>query len=232
MSTAPDAPARRMGALYWQLAGALALVALVVAGWLWARAAGLDLAALTPEDVRAFVHAWGRWSAAGAVLLMVVHSFVPLPAEIIAIASGLMFGPLAGTAVTWSGAMLGAVLSYALARWLGLAWARHLIDAQRLDRWRAAFATPSTLLVIRLMPIVSFNLINYGAGLLGVPWWRFLWTTALGILPLTVAFVVLGDHAMYAPWWLWTIVAVAFLALSLLLPLLRRRIARTTVPTR
>ena len=44
-----------------------------------------------------------------------------------------------------------------------------------------------TLLLARLVPVISFNLINYAAGILHVGWWRFLWTTSLGILPITVA---------------------------------------------
>ena len=44
----------------------------------------------------------------------------------------------------------------------------------------------------RLVPVISFNLINYAAGILHVSWWRFLWTTSLGILPITVASVVLA----------------------------------------
>jgi|GEM_PF-6627540 membrane protein DedA with SNARE-associated domain len=35
------------------------------------------------------------------------------------------------------------------------------------------------LLIARLIPIMSFNLINYAAGLAGVPRWTFIWTTRL-----------------------------------------------------
>jgi uncharacterized membrane protein YdjX (TVP38/TMEM64 family) len=80
------------------------------------------------------------------------------------------------------------------------------------------------LLVIRLMPVISFNLVNYAAGLLGVPWWRFLWTTALGILPIIVTMVVLGRELMAAPWWIWGAFALACLALLALLRLTRRNI--------
>jgi hypothetical protein len=48
---------------------------------------------------------------------MVAHSFVPLPAEIIAIANGMVFGAVVGSIITWTGAMLGAICAFALARW-------------------------------------------------------------------------------------------------------------------
>ena len=41
-------------------------------------------------------------------LLMVLHSFVPFPAEFVAMANGMLYGPIWGTVITWSGAMLGA----------------------------------------------------------------------------------------------------------------------------
>ena len=47
----------------------------------------------------------------------------------------------------------------------------------------------------------------------------------LGILPLTVVFVALGERAMFAPWWIWAIVAASCLALTLLLRVVRRRMA-------
>ena len=42
--------------------------------------------------------------------------------------------------------------------------------------------------------MIAFNLVNYAAGLTRVTWWTFTWTTALGILPMTVLMVVLGEQ--------------------------------------
>ncbi|HKC31211.1 MAG TPA: VTT domain-containing protein, partial [Burkholderiales bacterium] len=69
------------------------------------------------------------------------------------------------------------------------------------------------LLLVRLVPLISFNLVNYAAGLLGVGWWTFLWTTALGILPLTVAMVLLGGQILAAPLWAWALGALVLLVL-------------------
>src|SRR5690348_3331152 len=90
--------------------GALAIAALFV---VWRALAQHDIAFadMSPADAQRFAASWGAWSAAVAVLLMVLHSFVPLPAEIIAIANGMLFGIWLGIALTWAGAMLGAVLS-------------------------------------------------------------------------------------------------------------------------
>jgi uncharacterized membrane protein YdjX (TVP38/TMEM64 family) len=197
------------------------LVAGVAGGWLWLRARGIDLAGMSTSDVEALVRGWAPWAWLGSITLMVLHSFVPLPAEIIALANGMLFGPWWGVVVTWVGAMLGAVLAYGLARALGRPAVRGLVPARHWARLEAIPVRAAPLLVIRLMPVISFNLVNYAAGLLGVPWWRFLWTTALGILPIVVTMVVLGRELMAAPWWVWGAFALACLALLGLLRLAR-----------
>lgn len=145
------------------------------------------------------------------VALMVVHCFVPFPAEILALCAGAIFGTLVGTALVWTGAMIGAALSFGLARLLGRAAVVRLLSrsqAASLDAW-AADQGAVTLLISRFVPIIAFNLINYAAGLTQVSWLTFLWTTAIGILPLTTLMVYLGA-AMVALQWEWIFGVSAF----------------------
>ena len=213
-SLAPAIPAIAIALL----AGAAVLV------WLSLRARGIDVTGLTPEEVEGFVGTWGPWSAVGSIVLMVLHSFVPLPSEIIALANGILFGALWGVVVTWVGAMLGAVLAFGFARWLGRPFIRWAVSGTRWRRIEALTAKPSSLLLVRLVPVISFNLINYAAGLMGVSWWTFLWTTALGILPLTIAMVLLGRQLMTAPWWAWLLVVIGVVAAGLSARWLRGRL--------
>jgi uncharacterized membrane protein YdjX (TVP38/TMEM64 family) len=67
------------------------------------------------EDTVALIRSWGAWGVVGSIGLMVAHSFVPFPAELLAIANGMVFGPIAGTVVTWVGAMLGAFAAFGAA---------------------------------------------------------------------------------------------------------------------
>ena len=201
---------------------ALLLIVAAIGGWVWLRARGIDLSGMSAADVEAMVKGWAPWSWLGSIALMVLHSFVPLPAEIIALANGMLFGPWWGMVVTWVGAMLGAVLAYGLARALGRPAVRGFIPARHWARLEAIPVEAGPLLVIRLMPVISFNLVNYAAGLLGVPWWRFLWTTALGILPIVITMVVMGRELMAAPWWTWAAFALACLGLLALLRVVRR----------
>jgi uncharacterized membrane protein YdjX (TVP38/TMEM64 family) len=200
----------------------LPLAALLALLWRALVAAGIDLSTLDERGVEHFVAAWGAWSALISVGVMVLHSFLPLPAEIIPIANGMLFGAVSGVMLTWLGAMLGAVLSFALARKLGRPFVRFVVSERNWERLAGLSPRPSTLLVVRLIPVISFNLVNYAAGLTAVPWWTFLWTTALGILPLTAAMVVMGGQILRAPLWAWPVVAGAVLLLWLWLRRWRR----------
>ena len=47
---------------------------------------------LSTEQIADTIRSWGTWALVGSALLMVAHSFVPLPSEFIAIANGMVFG--------------------------------------------------------------------------------------------------------------------------------------------
>jgi uncharacterized membrane protein YdjX (TVP38/TMEM64 family) len=162
---------------------------------------------LSVAAVERTIRSWGMWGVAASMLLMVLHSFVPFPAEIVAMANGMLYGPWWGTVITWTGAMLGAYLAFGLARWLGRPFVRAMIAErhhEKLDDW-VARQGGGMLFVSRFVPVISFNLINYAAGLTAISWWTFTWATGLGILPLTFLMVLMGDGLWSGETtvWLW-----------------------------
>lgn len=213
MSEPPDAaPRHDLGR--WAVAArrplSLLLVVLVVgyAAAIAMKASGVDIYSIDVQGLATHLRAWGRWTAAASIGLMILHSALPLPGEIIAIANALIYGPLLGAALTWIGAMLGAVAAYSIARYLGRAGAPPPLDRRIRERIETAATRPTTLLALRLVPVISFNLINYAAGLSGVGWWTFLWTTSIGILPMIAGTSYFGQAMLDAPLWAWATVAV------------------------
>ena len=109
----------------------------------------------------------------------------------------MLFGPVAGLALTLLGTVLAALAAFALVRRVGsrfvdrhahrsgVAWVRARLDHSGL----------LTMVSLRLIPAVPFAVLNYAAGLAGVGVLPFLAGTVLGVLPGTVAIVVLGDAA-------------------------------------
>lgn len=207
----------------------IVLIALAaVAGvWLWRLRPG-TLPTVLDGSVAATVAAiqsWGAWGVLGSIALMTAHSFLPFPSEVIALANGMVYGPLWGAVVTWVGAMTGASAAFAVVRQLGQPFVRRVLSArqqQRLAHWSREQGA-AALLISRLIPVIAFNLINYVAALSGVSWWTFLWTTGLGIVPLTVLLATAGDWVMQLPLWVSLVLAVCLLAAWLLLARWRRR---------
>jgi len=208
---------RRVGSA---LAAGVLLIILGLGLWWWlAPPTTLIGFSDTIDGVVALIRAWGAWGVAGSMALMVAHSFLPFPAEIVACANGMVYGPVWGTAITWTGAMLGAAASFALVRRLGRPFLRRWLPArqqQRLAAWSRTRGA-AALLVARLIPAIAFNLINYAAALTEISWWTFLWATGLGILPLTILLAVLGDRMLTLPLWAWLLLGAAAVASWLLL---------------
>lgn len=176
----------------------LCLIAVVI--WrdeIWAFVSMID----STDEIAALVRGFGNFGMAVSVGLMVAHSFLPFPAELLACANGIVYGLWLGLTLTWVGAMLGAYVAYFIGLKLGrdavLVFVKEpqLARAELLMEKHGAVA----LLVARLLPIISFNLINYVAGMLNVGFWTFTWTTAIGILPIGILSVLAGSHLMELP---------------------------------
>jgi uncharacterized membrane protein YdjX (TVP38/TMEM64 family) len=201
--------ARTIGAGGKAAAALAVLAAVVVVGGLFATDFDMSVEAAVRE-----IRGWGMWGVAASIALMVAHSFLPFPAEIVACANGIVYGAFWGAVITWVGAMLGAAVAFALVRWLGRPFVARMVPAQqlaRLDEWSRERGG-AVLLTARLVPVIAFNLINYVAALSGISWWTFLWATGLGILPLTILLSILGDRMLSMPFWAWALLGALAVA--------------------
>jgi len=150
------------------------------------------------EAVRDYLLSFGVWAPVVSALLMILQSVAaPLPAFVITFANGLLFGWFWGAVLSWSSAMAGAALCFWIARTLGrpavekLAGGSHALGVSDLffDKYG-----PRTVLIARLLPFVSFDIISYGAGLTSMSFWGFFWATGLGQLPATLLYSYLGQN--------------------------------------
>jgi uncharacterized membrane protein YdjX (TVP38/TMEM64 family) len=137
--------------------------------------------------------------AAGPLLILalaLIHTVVFYPAEIVDAAAGYAYGFGPALALTMTGWILSGLLCYAI----GSSVARPLLDrwlgAERFERIEAMIERGGWTLMIslRLIPILPFSIVSYAAGAARVPLWRFVWTTAVGYLPLTALFVYFGTR--------------------------------------
>jgi uncharacterized membrane protein YdjX (TVP38/TMEM64 family) len=153
-----------------------------------------------PEAVRAlrrWILGFGAWAPAVSFALMILQAVVaPLPAFVVTLANGFLFGWAWGALLSWSSAMAGAALCFWIARALGRPAVERLLgDAAALERTDRFFVRHGrwAVLVARLLPFVPFDPVSYGAGLTAMGFWPFLLATGVGQLPATVVYSRLGQ---------------------------------------
>ena len=89
-----------------------------------------------------------------------------------------------------------------------------------------SFNLPLTLFIVltimRIMPIVSFSLSNYLAGVTNVKFWVHMASSVIGIIPGTMIFLNFGDK-MLEPNSSSFIIAAVMLALIIIVPVIFTR---------
>jgi len=163
--------------------------------------------------------------------LALAHAVIWYPAEILDAAAGYVYGFWVAMPLIMAGWLLNAIVAY----WIGRHAARpvlyRFVRQERFERLEhvAEAGGATLLLVIRLIPVIPFSLFSMVAGAAHVPVPRFLWTTVVGYIPITVLFVYLGsqlEELSPTDPILW-IGAIVLIALLLLTRRLRRMIGES-----
>jgi uncharacterized membrane protein YdjX (TVP38/TMEM64 family) len=191
------APSERRAAQLRRLVPLLILVALaglaVAQGW--HRYLTLATLAKRHEMLQAFVAANHVWAVAAFVGLYAAVVALSLPGgAILTVTGGFLFGWLIGGIAAVIGATTGATLVFLAARTaLGEPLARSA--GPWLAKFKQGFKEDawSYLLFLRLVPAFPFWLVNLAPALLDVPLRTYVLATAIGIVPGTFAFSVVGS---------------------------------------
>jgi len=168
-----------LGGTYWLLheSGALATI--------------LNGAALH-DQVRQ-LGAWGPLLVIGLMVLAILVS--PIPSAPIAMAAGAAYGHAWGTLYVLLGAEIGALVAFGLARWLGRETMRRWFgDRLSVGLLGSQNALTGIVLVSRLLPFISFDIISYAAGLTVLSFWRFALATLIGIVPASFLLAHFGGE--------------------------------------
>ncbi len=195
-----------------------AVAALMAVLWLVLRQMGMP-ASLSPDALSAWLNGQGMWGPVLLFLMMVLAVVVgPIPTLPVSAASGLAFGVLTGTLLAATGALAGAMIAFSIARILGREALKSKLSenpvfssdgSQKLLFWM--------VLLTRLIPLFSFALISYAAGVTAIHGWRFALASMLGMLPMTFVFAGLGNTFELNPL-VTVIAALAILIVMSLLP--------------
>lgn len=171
-----------------------------------------------PAVTHAWVWQFGPWGPLVLVLAFVVQALLPvIPALILVLVSLLAYGSVAGFFIVYVGTLLGAAAGYGLGSGVGDPLIRALAGQRNRDRAHA-FASEQGVrgvILIRLMPVLSSDLMNLVAGATRMPFGRFMAATALGALPVTLLITWLAHVTAGSP----TRLGLGLLALSVVVGL-------------
>lgn len=188
-----------------------------------------DLGAkLTPDAIRAFVLSFGALSP---LIYIAIYSIAPvfmIPGTFISFIAGVAFGGFYGTIYTVIGATFGASAAFLTARHLGRDFIEGLLKGRlKIFDEGAERHGFKAVLFVRLIPLFPFNMVNYGAGLSKIKFKDFFLATLIGIIPGTFAYVNLGNSITDIRSWRFAL-AIAFLILLIIIPLLYKRFKGNT----
>jgi uncharacterized membrane protein YdjX (TVP38/TMEM64 family) len=177
---------------WWRLA--LAVGALLVVVLLARR---LETRALL-EDALGWIAGLGPWGPALFVLLYVAATVLLLPAVVLTLGAGAVFGVVTAFAVVSAGATLGAVAAFLIGRYVARDWvARRVAASARLGAIDEAVAREGWKIVLltRLSPAFPFVLLNYAYGLTRVSLRQYALASWIGMMPGIALYAYLGSLA-------------------------------------
>jgi uncharacterized membrane protein YdjX (TVP38/TMEM64 family) len=148
------------------------------------------------RDSLLWIRGLGVWAPIAFIAIYVVACVLAVPASILTLGGGFLFGFVWGTVYVITGAVLGAVAAFLAGRYLARNWVAKKIEGhekfkaidEALGRegWRIVLLT-------RLAPIFPYAVLNYGFALTRVSLWHYTVATAIGIVPAMIAFVYFGS---------------------------------------
>lgn len=153
------------------------------------------LFSLDLEVIKGYIRSYGPYAMAISFFLMVFQSIAaPLPAFLITFANAAIFGWWQGAILSWSSAMAGAALCFFISRVLGRDVAEKFAGKGTLKTVDSFFEKYGsyTILVCRLLPFMSFDIVSYAAGLTAMGFWSFFIATGVGQLPATIVYSYVG----------------------------------------
>ena len=173
--------------------------------WQWIGIGVLTIAlliSLRALPVTQWLTEFNQWIAQlgilGVVLFMAVYIVATVlffPASVLTIGAGFVFGVLAGTVIVSVSATIGAALAFLIARYLARGKIEQKVSSnQKFKQIDRAIGEQGAKLVflLRLSPLIPFNVSNYFYGLTAVRFWPYVLASWIGTFPGTLLYVYLG----------------------------------------
>ena len=153
---------------------------------------------LEPEKLRSLFASFGLVAPLVYIAFFTLAPALMLPGLPISMAGATVFGPVWGVVYTIIGATMGACLAFLIARYAARDWVERKLVGQRWNKLDAETAQNGWKAVAftRLIPLFSFNLLNFAFGLTKISFLQYAVATFIFMLPGTIAFITFSSSLL------------------------------------
>ncbi len=155
---------------------------------------------LPQSEIKRIVLESGKFAPLVYILMFTVLPIFFFPVPVLALAGGIAFGLIDGTIYTLIGAGMNCMIMFLLARYTARDYIKNLVERNLGETGKNILNSSERrgffyIFLLRLIPLVPYNIINYGAGLTNMKFRDYMLASVLGIIPGTVVFLNLGDKS-------------------------------------
>ena len=175
----------------------------------------VNFSGITEEEFKEKVNSLGIWGPVLYIIVYVLRPLILFPAGVLSASAGLIWGPAKGFFILQIGANISAVAEFLLARYFGREIIKKYLKGKmtNLDEKieKHGFLT---VLLIRLIPNVAWDIQNLSLGLTKVKFRDYFFATLIGIMPGSFAFVYFGSSlikVLFNPKNFWMIIVAVLI---------------------
>jgi uncharacterized membrane protein YdjX (TVP38/TMEM64 family) len=172
-------------------AAALSFILFLVYAWYQWHVAAL----FEPARIEDFLESIGPFAPLIYMAVLAATAvIIPIPGPPLFVVAGALFGPFLGTVYAVAGSLAGAVVAFLIARFLGRDLVESLLGKQVVICCECSEGLLTKIIFFsRLLPLISFDVVSYGAGLTRMSLRNFALATLLGSIPMTFIYHSFGS---------------------------------------
>jgi len=154
---------------------------------------------LSPRYIKQYISHFGVWAPLVFLILYSIKSFIIfIPAGIFMLAAGLSFGTFLGALILIVGTLLSSTAGFVFARYFGKDYVQKKLQNTKFSNLGGKIAQKGFLIILllRLVPILPYDAINYICGLSKIRYRDFILATLIGTIPACFLYAYLGDNIL------------------------------------
>ena len=154
------------------------------------------LSTVNPESVTEFVRGFGMLAPMIMVIIFILESIIaPIPGQVVTMAAGSLYGPIWGSLLAIFGVVLGSIFPFYISKIFGRPVVEKLVNPKQLEKADRFFNEKKGVLLfmlIRVLPIATFDVISYSAGLTKMSFAKYLVVTFIATIPKVLIYTNIG----------------------------------------